>query len=64
MENGENELPSFGTGSALMSKYGIFKSSKGSRLGPWTLTIKAWRFNLESRRVCRPVNAGSHQDPD
>jgi hypothetical protein len=36
MENGEIELASFGTGSALKSKYGIFKSSKGTRLGPWT----------------------------
>jgi hypothetical protein len=57
-----------GSGSALKSK---FRSFRGSKMEPWTLTMEAWKFKMKASRVCRTVVADSHhpdveqdQDPD
>jgi hypothetical protein len=34
------------------------------KMEPWMLKMEAWRLKMEALRVCRPVVADSHPDPD
>ncbi len=47
-------------GSALKSKFRIFRSRKWSRGQLWTLTMEAWRLKMDPRRACTPMVAGLH----
>jgi hypothetical protein len=47
----------------------LFRGSKWSHGGPWTLRMESWRLKMEPWRVYRPAVADSHHfkerlDPD
>jgi hypothetical protein len=53
----------------LKSKVESFRGSELRSRGPCTLTIEAWRLEMEPKRVYRPVLVDSHHfdeelDPD